>query len=696
MSSRIKVSVIVPVYNAETYLSDCLTSILSQSLKDIEVICIDDGSTDSSYKQLEQLSSKDSRVIVLSQKNQGAGPARNNGIAHATGEFIAFMDPDDWYPSDQTLENLYKAAERNKALICGGSLVEYVDGTLSYDFPPPKRFQKFDKEGFIPYPEYQFDFGYQRFLFARSLLADYAIAFPDYRRFQDPPFFVRAMIDAGKFYALPTPTYVYRVGYFKKIVWDSPKISGLINGVCDVIEMARDNHLGDLLDLELGRLKNSYFKILFENQQRTVLAQQAYRRLAKITEDMDSSIAESAEALLSNSLVAPTPSSSPWEHEGVDAPLVSVIVPSYNAMEYLPDCLSSIQNQALDKIEIIVVDDGSTDSTLEYITDLAAHDLRIVVASKRNGGLSSARNAGLSRAHGRYVCFVDSDDMLTSKALKLAYDVCDRLDLDQLFYEATPYYESYGMLKEQATYLTYYDYAQPYKEALAGQSLFVELERNGDFKPSACLQLLRRSFLVDNEILFKQGILHEDNLFTLECLSCSKRSAVLSEKLYVRRVRDESIMTSEKGVRNAYGYYCAVVDSIDFFERRGLVLTSEFLKCLMRRDAIMLDTASNHCALSDEKTTEDFLCQLEMSDRLLFNAMVVGRVRLIHRDRERRESIQKLEARAKKNEQKAHRAEADIKKIKSSKSFRIGFALTAAPRYLKKLILNKGNKMERR
>lgn len=95
MAGSPKVSVIIPVYNAEKYLRQCLDSIIEQTLKEVEIICVDDGSTDGSVHILKEYSVGDPRIKVFLQKNQGAGPARNAAMEAASGEFIAFMDADE-------------------------------------------------------------------------------------------------------------------------------------------------------------------------------------------------------------------------------------------------------------------------------------------------------------------------------------------------------------------------------------------------------------------------------------------------------------------------------------------------------------------------------------------------------------------------------------------------------------------------
>ena len=95
-----KISVIVPVYNVEQYLPQCLDSIINQTYKNLEIICVDDGSPDNSGKILDEYAKKDKRIKVIHQENQGVSVARNTGLDNATGKYIGFVDPDDWIEAD--------------------------------------------------------------------------------------------------------------------------------------------------------------------------------------------------------------------------------------------------------------------------------------------------------------------------------------------------------------------------------------------------------------------------------------------------------------------------------------------------------------------------------------------------------------------------------------------------------------------
>lgn len=113
----VKVSVIIPVYNVEKYLEECLDSIVNQTLKEIEIICIDDGSTDKSLEILKNYAEKDERIIILQEKNIGAGAARNAGLEIAKGKYLSFLDADDFFEKSM-LEKAYTKCELDKAQIC--------------------------------------------------------------------------------------------------------------------------------------------------------------------------------------------------------------------------------------------------------------------------------------------------------------------------------------------------------------------------------------------------------------------------------------------------------------------------------------------------------------------------------------------------------------------------------------------------
>lgn len=127
---QIKVSLLVPAFNTEDYVSDCLRSLVSQTLREIEVIVVDDGSTDGTGRIADQYAASDSRVRVFHQTHQGVSQSRNTCLALARGQYVGFVDSDDWVSVD-AFEQLWATAEKHSAdIVLGSILYDYGDGRI--------------------------------------------------------------------------------------------------------------------------------------------------------------------------------------------------------------------------------------------------------------------------------------------------------------------------------------------------------------------------------------------------------------------------------------------------------------------------------------------------------------------------------------------------------------------------------------
>lgn len=215
-----KISIIIPVYNVEDYISECLDSVIRQSLEDIEIICFDDGSNDSTVSLIQDYSNRDRRIKLYIQKHAGVSVARNKAINIADGEFIMFIDGDDLLFSDDVLEHMYSKAVQNKAKICGGNVVLFDKDWMHGRRYPSTRNPSFSKEGFVPFLEYGCPYGFTQYIYSKDLLGqdgeNDAIRFPHYGCWEDPVFMARAFSKAKIFYALNKNTYCYRRGVHKK------------------------------------------------------------------------------------------------------------------------------------------------------------------------------------------------------------------------------------------------------------------------------------------------------------------------------------------------------------------------------------------------------------------------------------------------------------------------------------------------
>jgi len=213
-----KVTVIVPVYNAELHLRGCLDSVLAQTLQDIEVVCVDDGSTDESASILRQYASEDHRIAVLQQANAGAGAARNSGMAQASGEFLAFLDADDFFEPDLFSEMYSRCmADDSDMAVCSAS--KFLMDTGRYSAAP--HFLRTDLVptsgafSFRDLPDHIFDFTVNATwnkLFRRSFVVREALKFQEISRANDLLFTNLALVKANKISAIDKVLVHYRVG----------------------------------------------------------------------------------------------------------------------------------------------------------------------------------------------------------------------------------------------------------------------------------------------------------------------------------------------------------------------------------------------------------------------------------------------------------------------------------------------------
>lgn len=264
-AAPIKVSVIIPVYNSQKFIGSCLQRVLAQSLQEIEIVCVDDGSTDDSADIIAQTAQRDSRVKLVRQENAGPGLARNVGIAAATGEFVTFLDADDRYSSDDYLRVLYEGAVGNGVDVSGACFYNDHAGRLEKDFSndPDLAGYTFMESGVKSYRDYQFDYGFHRFMFKRSLFesaSDSAAGvtdvvadanatgiaasgpFPALTFFEDPVFLAQTLHRAGRFFATNKVGYCYRCDY-KVPHWTTKKAADLLEGVRRNLEFSKEQGL---------------------------------------------------------------------------------------------------------------------------------------------------------------------------------------------------------------------------------------------------------------------------------------------------------------------------------------------------------------------------------------------------------------------------------------------------------------------
>lgn len=233
---NIKISVIIPLFNEEKHISECINSIITQTLDGIEIICIDDESVDSTIQILETYTKIHKNFHLIKQKHGGVGSARNKGIETAKGEFLAFMDADDFYPDCNVLEILYDKAIENNLPLCGGGLDHiFTDGMIGKD--PFKLNKIYNKEGKYKYHNMDFESGWQRYIYNRKFIINNGIRFKNYKVGEDSLFLLTVLAIADEYYYIPKVVYNYRVGE-RKLKRKVDYIDSFLNMIRDSLDIS--------------------------------------------------------------------------------------------------------------------------------------------------------------------------------------------------------------------------------------------------------------------------------------------------------------------------------------------------------------------------------------------------------------------------------------------------------------------------
>lgn len=222
----IKVSVIIPFYNRANSIKDCLMCVLNQTLREIEVICVDDGSSDDTLNILNSIKESDERIQVIHKNNGGAGSARNEGIRTALGEYVAFLDSDDCWVNEDVLEKLYVISKKYNANICKAKLFSKSDKIVKLIEETSS-----DKIGYTNYKNIKSGFYFYSYLYRREFLVNNGIFFPNLYIYEDPSFLLKAIVKSERILCTDIDYYVYNTKHQREIIRNEKQTIDYLKGL---------------------------------------------------------------------------------------------------------------------------------------------------------------------------------------------------------------------------------------------------------------------------------------------------------------------------------------------------------------------------------------------------------------------------------------------------------------------------------
>lgn len=560
------VSIIVPTYNVSRYLKQCMDSITAQTLKNIEIICVDDGSTDDSGRMLDEYAAKDNRIKVIHKKNAGYGAAMNDGIRAATGEYIGIVEPDDYVEADM-FETLYKAAKANDCEIVKSDFYRFTGSgaELEKTYNYTARVKENYNRVINPRDEkdcFRFIMNTWSGIYRRSFITENEIFHNETpgASFQDNGFYFKGFCNAKRLMILDKAFYMNRRDNPGSSVANREKVycgnteydliyqyltehKELYDKFIDVFMMKKYHTYIFNLKRIASHFRKEYLK-RFSDEFREAMEKGELKQYIFTVTEWD------------NLMLLIRDADEYYYRNEYGRIKVSVILPVYNCGNYLEKCLDSLTGQTLADIEIICVNDGSTDNSPEILSEYAAKDARITIINTENKGAGAARNAGIEVACGEFLAFPDSDDWFEATMLERAYRRAKNDNADITVFRSIQYDNETGNIRP-CTYSVRTDNLpahRPFSAEYCDCSIF----RN--IMGWAWDKLYKRSFVLNSGLRFQEQRTTNDMYFVYMSLFKAPRITTCGSYLYYQRRNVENSLsaTRDKSWQCFYNALCEV------------------------------------------------------------------------------------------------------------------------------------------
>ena len=502
------ISIVIPIYNAEKYLEECLNSIKNQTYKNIEVIMVNDGSKDNSETICKRFSEDDTRFRYFTKVNGGVSSARNLGLDNVKGEYITFIDADDWI-DENYLELLITTVKKYHSDIVISSYKQFNNIDVFYlrAYTIQEKyllnFEKMNRDDFLTiFPKLMsanvsFNNAVSKLFrkeFAKNLRFDTSIKYGE-----DLDFYFRLYLNVDCISYIEEPTYVYR-----------------IHG-----DSTTSNFNQEHAEQELTIFKQMYEKI----QEIGLPTIHYFNKLKKLLggrmDFLENKVLlnEYLEFLKNIEKTVTYPNT-----------LISVVIPIYNVSPYLRLCLESIENQTYPHFEVLLINDGSRDNSKDICLEFVERDKRFYYIEQKNAGLSAARNSGIVNSNGEFITFIDGDDFVDPNYLEELYHAALKNDSEIVV-------ASYKEFNEDDN--NYYIHVFDYKEEHFNQNELIT-KRGTEFETSWGILFHKRLFETTR---FPVGKSIGDYFTNYKLFIESCKASYIHKDFYIHRIRKESLST---------------------------------------------------------------------------------------------------------------------------------------------------------
>ena len=435
-----KISIIVPCYDSEKTIDRCLRALLKQTYKTLEIICIDDGSSDNTVNILKQYASKDGRVKYIENNHKGASEARNKGIDSATGDYVMFCDSDDYYEEDACESLLSEMLKYDVDVVRGRH--RYANDKVDWHYSFFGLYDTYKiREEIIPGLLDGRILGFVWLLLIKKEVLKNIRFNKDLVMMEDKIFSLDLYLNINSFYQSDKVIYNYVVNNPNSVSSIDEKRIKRIDDIFDVYlivkKLLSQNGLYSkenekklifahyyMLSRELGDFKNPKLRNTLLKELDMLSKNEEFNYFIK---NVTIGNFNDRELIIYNLLAE-------RDYEGLLDYLlmkdkISIIIPVHNDSKTLKRCLDSVVNQTYKNLEIIIVD-GSKDNSLKIVKKYQEKDKRIKIITGENKGLGRAKSVGFKRASGKYIGVVDADDFVDLSMYEKMYDMAYLNEVD--------------------------------------------------------------------------------------------------------------------------------------------------------------------------------------------------------------------------------------------------------------------------
>jgi glycosyltransferase involved in cell wall biosynthesis len=604
-----KVSVIIPAYNHSEFIAAAIDSVLAQSYRDFEIIVVNDGSPDDTETILIPYM-ESGQIRYIRQENHGPAAARNRGVEAAEGEFIAFLDDDDQWLPDKLEWQLSCFDEADVVMVVGASLLQAA---------PSKQRWGLRKQAFDVLKLADFFRGNpvgspgQALLRKSDLIRvggyDGSIWGAD-----DLDLWIR-LSQLGEIRRYPRPCLLYRQ-HASNASMDFRRM-----GINTLKVVSR--HIDSSPGQSQGRHRIHAYRFLFRYTGRKLLweaarhwregqrkeASDALKEVHRVFRAAILRDPKLAFSLLHAAIktpwklhkhrnsdyrrhrrstlpcVAPCDDTQHWHFEssflplapsprleeclleGGEAnatPIASIVIPFFNGRKWLPQIKEQVNKQTWNNIEVVLVNDGSTNIKQEELEDFFKDDSRYRIIFKQNSGAGAARNTGLKLSRGKYIFFYDIDDLLAPTIVEEAIQSAELYDADVVIFEYETINDA-GIANKSIKPLHGANIKSKDKRIFN----LADIDYRFDFSPNCWNKCYSRAFLIENQVSFSNTRSSNDFKFSVCSLFAAEKITYLQRKLYGYRTHNADNITSNLS-KTSSDCLCALGEIVEFLQFKKL------------------------------------------------------------------------------------------------------------------------------